>query len=73
MPISSQAPPTSVEEFQERVLERADKKTKTVLLFLFDCLAWSLWLIRNDLVFRNVVVFSPDVSIYHVLLCGNGS
>jgi hypothetical protein len=39
--------PTSVESFQDQFLEGVDRKTK-FLLFLFGCIAWSLWLIRNE-------------------------
>lgn len=59
--------PTSVEDFQEHFLECADKNNKKFLIFLFGCVAWSLWLIRNEFVFRNVVVSSPDVSIFRVI------
>jgi hypothetical protein len=56
-----------VESFQEGVLEGADNKTKNFLIFLFGCIAWRLWLIRNNFVFRSIVVSSPDVSVYRVL------
>jgi hypothetical protein len=51
----------------KRVLNRADKKTGDFLTFLFGCVAWSLWLIRNDFVFNNVVISAPVVSLYRVL------
>jgi hypothetical protein len=28
------------------------------------CFAWSLWLISNELVFQNLVVPSPNVSVF---------
>jgi hypothetical protein len=30
------------------------------LIFLFGCVLWSLWLIRNDFVFWDSVVLSPN-------------
>jgi hypothetical protein len=59
--------PENVEQFQEGVQERSDKKTKSVLIFLFGCVSWSLWLIRNDFVFNNIVISAPEVGIYHFL------
>jgi hypothetical protein len=35
-----------------------------LFVFLFGCLTWSLWLIRNDLICNNSVVSSPDVCIF---------
>jgi hypothetical protein len=43
------------------------KKTSNNFIFLFDCLSWSLWLIRNDFVFNNVLMSSPDVSVFRTL------
>jgi hypothetical protein len=34
------------------------------VLFLFSGVAWSLWLIRNDLVSQDLVVPSPNVGIF---------
>ena len=59
--------PLSVENFQEQFLESADKKNRAFLCFLFGCVAWSLWLIRNEFVFRNVLVSSPDVCVFRII------
>jgi hypothetical protein len=34
------------------------------VFFLFGGVAWSLWLIRNEFVFHNRVVSSPNVGIF---------
>ncbi|OEL28686.1 hypothetical protein BAE44_0010295, partial [Dichanthelium oligosanthes] len=59
--------PDGVDNFQETLLWLADKQTRTLLIFLFGCVSWSLWLIRNDLVFNNVVVSSPEVGVYRLI------
>lgn len=58
--------PQSVDDLRERVMREPIKQTMN-LIFLLGCVAWSLWLIRNDLVFNNIVVSSPDVSLYRVI------
>jgi hypothetical protein len=60
--------PVSGDEFQENYLRRAEKETKHFLIFLFSCIAWSLWLIRNDFVFNNNVVGpSHDVGVFPLI------
>jgi hypothetical protein len=60
--------PDSVRSFQERVLEGVDYfKTKKLLIFIFGCAVWSLLLIRNDFVFNNIVVSSPEVCVYRCI------
>jgi hypothetical protein len=41
----------------------ANSFSKRVLL-LFGAVAWSLCLIRNEFVFQNLVVYSPNVGIF---------
>jgi hypothetical protein len=36
-------------------------------IFLFGCCLWSLWLIRNDFVFIDFVVCSPNTGIYRTI------
>lgn len=59
--------PASVADWQENFLEGAQRGSRCFLFFLFGCVAWSLWLIRNDFVFNNVLVSSPDVGIFRVI------
>ncbi|OEL13019.1 hypothetical protein BAE44_0025962, partial [Dichanthelium oligosanthes] len=59
--------PTSADDFLFSFVWCADKNTRSLLYFLFGCVAWSLWLIRNDLVFNNVVIPSPEIGVYRVL------
>ena len=37
------------------------------MIFLFGCVAWSLWLIRNDFVFNDVVITSPVVALFRAI------
>jgi hypothetical protein len=41
----------------------SNKQTRRVL-YLFGAVAWSLWLIRNEFVFQNIVIHSPNVGIF---------
>jgi hypothetical protein len=36
-------------------------------IFLFGCVLWSLWLTRNDCVFRDIVICSPNSRIYRAI------
>jgi hypothetical protein len=36
-------------------------------VFLFGCLAWGLWLTRNDLIFNNIVASTPDVGVLRMI------
>jgi hypothetical protein len=45
-------------------LVEGSNRESGLFVFLFGCLAWNLWLIRNDLIFNNLVVSSPDVCIF---------
>uniref|UniRef100_K3XPL7 Uncharacterized protein n=1 Tax=Setaria italica TaxID=4555 RepID=K3XPL7_SETIT len=55
-------PPTSLNDLREIAREGSNRQIKNIL-FLFGCVAWSLWLIRNYLVFNNLVVFSQKWKI----------
>lgn len=59
--------PTGTSDFQDLFLERADRKTKHFYIFLLGSAAWSLWLIRNDFVFNNVIVSSPEACVFRVI------
>lgn len=48
---------------KKRFLEDADKKTSN-FLFVLTAWSWCIWLIRNDLVFNNVVISSPEFGVY---------
>jgi hypothetical protein len=41
----------------------SNRLSKRVLL-LFSSVAWSLWLIRNEFVFQDIVVPSPNVGVF---------
>jgi hypothetical protein len=56
--------PVYMEELWAKQIE-GSKKTNRNFIFLFGCLAWSLWLISNDFVFNNVLIASPGVSVFH--------
>jgi hypothetical protein len=58
---------TSISNFQERVLEGVNKKTIKFYVFIFGCISWSLLLIRNDLIFNNIVIASTEIVLYHII------
>jgi hypothetical protein len=41
----------------------SNNQTKRIL-YLVGAVAWSLWLIRNEFVFQNLVIPSPKVGIF---------
>lgn len=58
--------PTCMEDVIEKLVE-GSHKTNRAFVFLFGCLSWSLWLIRNDLVFNDITIASPDVGIFRAI------
>jgi hypothetical protein len=58
--------PCSLEDLHEKLVEGSISQRNN-FVFLFGCLSWSLWLIRNNFVFNNVLVSSPKVSMYRTL------
>jgi hypothetical protein len=61
------ATPTKVSKYIEEVLEGGNRKTEMLYIFIFGCAAWSLWLIRNDFVFNDLLVSSPEVCIFRFI------
>jgi hypothetical protein len=41
-----------------------------VLFFLFGAVCWSLWLNKNDWMFRNMLISSPRSVIYKLIFFG---
>jgi hypothetical protein len=58
--------PCSLEDLHEKLVEGSISQRNN-FVFLFGYLSWSLWLIRNNFVFNNVLVSSPKVSMYRTL------
>jgi hypothetical protein len=58
--------PNSLEELSCKLVEGNERENAN-FAYIFGCLAWSLWLLRNDLIFSNLVVPSPDVCILHTI------
>jgi hypothetical protein len=56
----------SMEDIYEKLIEGSNRNNIN-FVFLLGCLSWSLWLIRNDFVFNNTLVFSPNVSLYRTI------
>jgi hypothetical protein len=52
-----------MEELWAKLIEGSKRKNRN-FIFLFGYMAWSLWLIRNDFVFNDVLIASPDVSVF---------
>jgi hypothetical protein len=58
--------PNSLEELSCKLVEGNERENAN-FAYIFDCLAWSLWLLRNDLIFDNFVAPSPDVCILRTI------
>jgi hypothetical protein len=56
-------PPSCPDDIFKSCRVNSNRHSKR-LLFLFSGVAWSLWLIRNELVFQNLVVPAPNVGIF---------
>jgi hypothetical protein len=55
--------PISPDDIYDFCRGGSDSFSRRVLL-LFGVVAWSLWLIRNEFVFQDLVVSSPNVGIF---------
>jgi hypothetical protein len=56
--------PKSVKDFNDNFLLARGQKGNGVLFFLFGVVPWSLWLNRNDRVFRNRLISSSHSVVY---------
>jgi hypothetical protein len=57
--------PKSVKEFNDNYHLERGNKNNGVLFFLFGVVHWTLWLNRNDWVFRNRLLPSPNAILYN--------
>jgi hypothetical protein len=48
-------------------LVEGSNRENNYFVFLFGCLAWGLWLIRNDPIFNNIVASTPDVGVRRMI------
>jgi hypothetical protein len=55
-----------MEDLWDKLVEGTNDTNKN-FVYLLGCLAWSLWLIRNDFVFNDVLIASPDVSVFRTI------
>jgi hypothetical protein len=58
--------PTYMEDIHEKLIEGSNRNNKN-FVFLLGCLSSNLWLIRNDFVFNNILVSSPNVRLYRTI------
>jgi hypothetical protein len=58
--------PETLDDIHCKLVEGSNRENG-LFVFLFGCLAWSLWLIRNDLIFNNSVVTYPDMCIFRTI------
>jgi hypothetical protein len=58
--------PVCMEDLIGKLIEGTNI-TNIIFIFMFGCLAWSHWLIRNDFVFNEVITSSPDVVIFRTI------
>jgi hypothetical protein len=59
-------PPSEAVDIFNFCYNFSNKQTRRVL-YLFGAVAWSLWLIRNEFVFQNIVIHSPNVGIFRAI------
>jgi hypothetical protein len=52
-----------MEDLWDKLVEGTNDKNRN-FVYLLGCFGWSLWLIRNDFVFNDMLIASPDVSIF---------
>jgi hypothetical protein len=55
--------PTTMKDIHDKLVDGSNRENN-YFVFLFGCLAWSLWLIRNDVIFNNSIATSPDVCVF---------
>jgi hypothetical protein len=53
-------------DLHSKLVEGSNRENNS-FVFLLSCLAWGLWLIRNDLVFNNIVASTPDVGVLRMI------
>jgi hypothetical protein len=58
--------PITMNDIYNKLVEGSNRENG-YFVFLFGCLTWCLWLIRNDLIFNNLVVTSPDICIFRTI------
>jgi hypothetical protein len=58
--------PDSLEELSCKPVEGNERENAN-FAYIFGCLAWSLWLLRNDLIFNNFVAISYNVCIVRTI------
>jgi hypothetical protein len=59
--------PKSVKEFNDEFLLERGRKDNGRVFFLFGAVCWTLWLNRNDWVFRNKLVSSPNANLHKLI------
>jgi transcription elongation factor Elf1 len=60
------SPPSNMMDLHSKLVEGSNIENN-YFVFLFGCLAWGLWLIRNDLIFNNIVASTPDVGVLRMI------
>jgi hypothetical protein len=58
--------PICLEDLYEKLIVGSSNENKNIV-FLIGCLTWSLWLNRNNLVFNNSLISTPDVDIFRAI------
>jgi hypothetical protein len=56
-----------VKEFNEECLCQRGDKRNGVLFFLLGAVCWTIWLNRNDLVFKNKIIPTPNTILYKLV------
>jgi hypothetical protein len=59
---------THVEDLYEKIARWVKQIQYTICFYFWLYVAWSVWLIRNDLIFKDIVVSSLNIGVFCVLI-----
>jgi hypothetical protein len=57
----------SVKKFNDECLLQRGDKLNSMLFFLFGEVCWTIWLNRNDFIFKNKIIPNPNAILYRLL------
>jgi hypothetical protein len=57
----------SVKKFNDECLLQRGDKLNSMLFFLFGEVCWTVWLNRNDFIFKNKIIPNPNAILYRLL------
>jgi hypothetical protein len=57
----------NVWDFRENFIGSRGGRGMGLMWFLFGAIYWTLWLNRNDFIFNNKIISSPQTLIFHLI------